>query len=111
GWLAHVAGSRGKALLDATVGRDGGKHAAPADDRREQDHAAIRGEAWGFVAVAVGEDLHLPVREVEQRHLEAARVARNVGEHLAVRGEPRRHIIATLEGDALRLAAVRAHAV
>src|SRR5581483_3508250 len=111
GRLADVACRYGKTLLDTAVGGHGGEHAAAADDGGEEDHAPVGREARRLVAVAVGDDLHLLVAEVEERHLEFAGVARDEGERLAVRAEARRHIIATLEGDPLRLAARRRHAV
>ena len=38
-----------------------GKQTPPAQNGGEQDHATVRSEAWGLVAVAVGNDLYLIV--------------------------------------------------
>src|SRR5229473_2332702 len=111
GRLTHVARRDAEALLDAAVGRHRREHAASADHRGEQDHAPVGSKARRLVAIAVGNDLHLTVREIEQRYLELAFVKRDVGEGLAVWTQARRHIIAALEGDALRLAAGGRHAV
>src|SRR5882672_1079845 len=45
GRLAYVACRRGQALFDTTVGGDRREHAAAVDDRGEQNHPAVRGEA------------------------------------------------------------------
>src|SRR5712692_949586 len=111
GGLTHVSRRNAETLLDAAVRRHRRQHAAPADHRGEQDHPPVGREARRLVAIAVGDDLHLTVREIEQRHLELAFVKRDIGEGLAVGTQARRHIIASLEGDALRLAAGGRHAV
>src|SRR6266404_1084273 len=105
GRLAHVPRRDAEALLDAAVRRYRRQHAAFADHGGEQDHPPVGSKARRLVAIAVGDDLHLAVGEIEQRHLELAFVERDIGEGLAVWTQARRHIIASLEGDALRLAA------
>ena len=60
---------------------------------------------------AVGQHLHLPRREVLHRDVEAAAVALDEREALAVRAVARRDVVGALEGQALRLAAGRRHAV
>src|SRR5439155_87091 len=106
GRLAHVAGRHAQTLLDAAVRRYRRQHAASVDHGGEQDHPPVGSKARRLVAIAVGDDLHLAVGEIEQRHLELAFVERDIGEGLAVWTQARRDIIASLEGDALRLAAV-----
>src|SRR2546425_8680846 len=104
GRLTHVARRHAPTLLDAAVRRHRRQHAASADHGGEQDHPPVGSKARRLVAIAVGDDLHLAVREIEQRHLELAFVERDVGEGLAVWTQARSDIIASLEGDALRLA-------
>src|SRR5467141_3410909 len=111
GRLTHVPRRDAETLLDAAVRRHRRQHAASADHGGEQDHPPVGSKARRLVAIAVGDDLHLTVREIEQRYLELAFVERDVGEGLAVWTQARRHIIASLEGDALRLAAGGRHAV
>src|SRR5439155_24223290 len=72
GRLAHVARRHAQALLDAAVRRHRREHAASADHGGEQDHPPVGGKARRLVAIAVGDDLHLAVGEIEQRHLELA---------------------------------------
>src|SRR3954462_3338918 len=61
--------------------------------------------------LAVGEDLRLAGRKIEQCDLELAGVARDVRKCFSIRAYSRRHIIAPLEGDPLRLATGGRHAV
>src|SRR5439155_8885833 len=84
GRLTHVARRHAQALLDAAVRRHRRQHAASVDHGGEQDHPPVGSKARRLVAIAVGDDLHLAVREIEQRHLELAFVERDIGEGLAV---------------------------
>src|SRR3954470_8100551 len=61
--------------------------------------------------LAVGEDLRLAGRKIEQCDLKLARVARDVRKCFSIRAYSRRDIIAPLECDALRLAPGGGHAV
>src|SRR2546425_8281317 len=110
GRLAHVPRRDAQTLLDAAVRRYRRQHAAFADHGGEEDHPPVGSKARRLVAIAVGDDLHLAVGEIEQRHLELAFVERDIGEGLAVWTQARGHIIASLEGDALRLAPGGRHA-
>src|SRR5438445_7452211 len=84
GRLAHVPRRDAEALLDAAVRRYRRQHAAFADHGGEQDHPPVGSKARRLVAIAVGDDLHLAVREIEQRHLELAFGERDIGEGLAI---------------------------
>jgi hypothetical protein len=92
--LAYVARLYRQTLLDTTVGRHGGQHAAPADFGGVEHHAAVGGEAGGFVLGRVGEDLGLAGGEVEQGDLEAPAVAGDVNQALAVGRGARADVVA-----------------
>src|SRR5512145_2653498 len=76
--LAHVAAGVRQVLTDAAIRGYRREHPAPASYRGEQDHPAVRGEARRLVAVAIGDDLHLLVRQIQQRHLELAGFAGHI---------------------------------
>src|SRR5258706_14493296 len=69
GRLAYIPCRRAQALFHAPVGRHRRQHSASVHDRSYQDHPAVRRKARRLVAVAILDDLALPVAEVEQRDL------------------------------------------
>src|ERR1700682_45761 len=103
--LAHVARGRGQSLLDTTVAGDCGQYTTAPGFRRVDDQLAVGCDARRFVERALGQDLHLPRREILQRDIESSAVATHEHESSAVGKTPWRNVVAAVVGHPLDRAA------
>src|SRR5436305_14244388 len=82
--LAHVARGRGQSRLDTAVAGDCGQYTTAPSLRRVDDQLAVGCDARRFVERALGQDLHLPRREILQRDVESPAVAAHEHEPPAI---------------------------
>src|ERR1700682_4182091 len=103
--LAPVARGRGQSLLDTTVAGDCGQYTTAPGLRRVDDQLAVGCDARRFVERALGQDLHLPRREILQRDIESSAAATQKHEPAPVGKIPWRTVVAAVVGHPLDRAA------
>src|SRR4029077_15629202 len=111
GGLAYVPCLHRQALLHLAVARNGRQRPAVVGLRCIQNQLTVRHETGRFVALSFGERLPLLARQIERLQLETPAVACNIDQGFAIARDPRRYIVAAVEGYARGLPAARAHAV
>src|SRR5450432_2536057 len=103
--FANIARGRGQSLFDTTVAGDCGQYTTASGLRCVDDQLAVRCDARRFVERTLGQDLHLPRREILQGNVESTAVAADEHESSPVGEIPRRNIVAAVVGHPLDRAA------